>query len=227
MASRKEQKEALRQERLAREADAASAARRKRLVGYGIGGALALAAVVAVVVVVAAGGGDGGDGGGNGGDFPKGSVPDQKLTDLGPAAKAAKCTVTNAKSEGNKHTTDPVQYQSRPPHSGDHNPQPAEDGAYYSDPPALEALVHALEHGRILIWFKPSVSEKLKGDLKALFDEDPYHVILIPDQSEMESDVAATAWTHVLGCPQANDEVFDAIRAFKERFRDRGPEFAP
>jgi hypothetical protein len=227
MASRKEQKEALRQERLAREADAAAAARRKRLIGYGVGGALALAAIVAIVVALTAGSGDGGGNGGDGGDFAKGDVPDQKLTDLGPAARAAKCTVTNAESEGNRHTTDPVQYRSRPPHSGDHNPQPAEDGAYHSDPPSLESLVHALEHGRIIIWFKPTVPEKLKGDLKVLFDEDPYHVLLVPDQSEMEFEVAATAWTHVLGCPKADDGVFDAIRAFKERFRDRGPEFVP
>jgi len=47
VASRKEQKEALRRERLEREREAAEQARRKRMVGYGVGGVLALAAVVA------------------------------------------------------------------------------------------------------------------------------------------------------------------------------------
>jgi len=60
MASRKEQKERLRQERLAAEARANAAARRRRLLtGTGIAGGVLIAAVV-VVVIVATGGGSGG-----------------------------------------------------------------------------------------------------------------------------------------------------------------------
>jgi len=39
--------------------------------------------------------------------------------------------------------------------------------------------------------------------------------------------VAATAWTHILGCKTMNPRVFDAIRAFRERFVDKGPELIP
>ena len=39
--------------------------------------------------------------------------------------------------------------------------------------------------------------------------------------------VAATAWTHLLGCPKMNDKVFDAIRAFRLAYVDKGPEFIP
>ncbi len=36
--------------------------------------------------------------------------------------------------------------------------------------------------------------------------------------------VAATAWTQMLGCRQMNDKVFDALRAFRARYVDKGPE---
>jgi hypothetical protein len=39
--------------------------------------------------------------------------------------------------------------------------------------------------------------------------------------------VAATAWDHQLGCPTMNDKVFDAIRAFRTDYIDKGPEIVP
>ena len=35
--------------------------------------------------------------------------------------------------------------------------------------------------------------------------------------------VAATAWDHQLGCPTMNPKVFDAIRAFRTEYIDKGP----
>jgi hypothetical protein len=219
VATRKEQKEALRRERLEREQAAAAAQRRKRLVGYGVGGGLALAALVAVAVVIAAGGG----GGSGGSGFPDGSVPDQKVADLEPAARAAGCRLINPRDEGRGHVSEPVTYNTDPPASGNHNPIPGEDGAYYDDAPSIEALVHSLEHGRIVIWFKPSLPSGEKGSLKALFDEDPPGMIIAPEDT-MPYEVAASAWTHIVACPEMNPRVFDAIRTFKERYRGRGPE---
>ena len=40
-------------------------------------------------------------------------------------------------------------------------------------------------------------------------------------------EMAATAWTRTLGCPKMNDKAFDAIRAFRDEYRDQGPEFVP
>ena len=39
--------------------------------------------------------------------------------------------------------------------------------------------------------------------------------------------VAATAWDHVLGCPMMNERVFDAVRAFRNTYVDKGPETVP
>jgi hypothetical protein len=228
MSSRREQKEALRAERLAREQQAAAAERRKRLVGYGAGGLLALAAVVAIVVVLASGG-DGGSeaaGGGASGEFPAGSAPPVETTDLEEAVDAAGCELEENPEEGNTHVEESVTYEANPPTSGDHDPIPAEDGAY-TDAPPKENLVHALEHGRIVIQFAPDAPDSVKGDLKALFDEAPYHAIITPNETDMPYEVAATAWNQVLGCEEMNDQVFDAIRAFREEFLDRGPEFVP
>src|SRR5829696_1151535 len=227
MSSRKEEKERLRREREERERAAASGARRRRRIGYGVGGVLVLAALVAIAVVALAGGGGSEDhrtprgGPQPDADLPESPVPPQRETDFAKATKASGCVPRSERSEGRGHTTSPVKYRTNPPTSGKHNPNPPEDGAY-GQSPGSERLVHALEHGRVIIQFRPSAPEKLRGQLKSLFDEDPYHVILTPNPT-MPYEVAATAWTQMLGCEQANDQVFDAIRAFTQRYRDRGP----
>ncbi|HET9011338.1 MAG TPA: DUF3105 domain-containing protein [Gemmatimonadaceae bacterium] len=228
MSSRKDQKAELRAEREQREREAAAAEKRRRTIGYVVGGGLAAAAVIAIVVVLAAGG-DGGSSKANSGNWPKGSVPEQKITDLAAATKAAGCQTKDPKDEGNQHLTDPnavANYKANPPTSGTHFIDPAADGAYLTAP-RKEQTVHTLEHGRVEIQFKPTVPNSVKGDLKALFDEDPYHMMIFPNQTDMPYAVAATAWDHQLVCPAYNDKVPDAIRAFKNQYRDRGPESAP
>ncbi|HEV2075988.1 MAG TPA: DUF3105 domain-containing protein [Thermoleophilaceae bacterium] len=236
MASRKEEKERLKAERLERERQAQAGERRKRMVGYGVGGVLAVAAVVALLAVALSGGdgdAEGGDAaGGGGGDgasaYPEGSVPEQRITDLDQAVEAAGCELEESRSEGNTHVepgTD-VSYKGNPPTSGDHYPVPAEDGVY-DEQPQIGNLVHAHEHGRVVIQFDPEVPEGVKGDLLALYEEDPYHMILSPNATDMPYEVAATAWTRTLGCEEVSPEAFDAIRAFRDEFRDEGPEFVP
>jgi len=231
MASRKEQKERLKAERLERERQAQSADRRKRLVGYGVGGVLAIALVIGLGILALGGVLGGGDSSGSTasqGEYPEGSVPAVETGDLQEAARAADCKLEQSPEEGSTHVSDDtdVQYEANPPTSGDHYAVPAEDGAY-TEPPPTGALLHAVEHGRIFIQFDPTAPESVKGDLKALFDEDPYHMIIAPNDTGMPYEVAATAWTQSLGCPKMNDEVFDAIRAFRDEYRDQGPEFVP
>lgn len=223
MASRKEQKARLRAERLARERTAAAAARRKRLVGRLVAAVIAGAMVAAIVAVIATGVSD--DGGGSG-SFPAGTVPPERVSDLDEAAEEASCSVEDFESAGAKHVEDKVEYASLPPHSGNHAPMPIEDGAY-AESVEPEPVVHSLEHGRVVFWFKPDVAPRVKGALKALYDEDPYHVVLVPDSRGMSFEVAASAWTHVAGCPEANESVYDVLRAFKTKYRDKGPEFVP
>ena len=48
---------------------------------------------------------------------------------------------------------------------------------------------------------------------------------------DMPYDVAATAWTtdapQSITCAEWNDQVFDAIRTFRARYIDKGPETVP
>lgn len=235
MSSRKEQKEAARQERLAKQQAAEAAERRKRIVGIGAAVAL-VAAIVVVLVVVLAGGGDGG--GGKAGDStdsnievsypdgPKAPAAGPDAADLKAAAAAAKCRLVNPPNEGSTHVEESVAYRANPPTSGNHNPNPSEDETYTS-PPQTERSVHSLEHGRIHIQMKPDVAPDVLGKLKSLVDEDPYHMLIYPNGTEMEPAVAVTAWDHQLLCPSPNDKMYDAIRAFKSEYRDKGPEFVP
>ena len=242
MSSRKDQKEALRREREERERQARDAERRRRLIGYAAGGALVAAVLVVLAVLLVAGGSD--DEKDPGDLLPGGgSVPELKVTNLGQAAKAAGCELESHRVKigdtvQERHTSDPneiIPYQSKPPAGGKHFDIPAEDGAY-GEAPKESALVHSLEHGRIVIWFKRSLPKDARADLKALFDQEPFHMILTPDPSGMSYQVAATAWNadpepvgtgRLLGCPRMSDKVFDALRNFYDEHLDAGPEQIP
>ena len=246
MSSRKEQKEALRREREAREQAAKAAQRRKQMIGYGVGGALVLAAAVIVIVLVVAGGGD--DGGPNGGDvFPSGGSvadPGPLSADVEAAAEAAGCELKSntvadppASGDGSYHLqseTDSGNHKQNPPTSGMHNPIPADDGLY-QEAPTDEQLVHSLEHGRVITWAKPSLPKEDRAALRALFEENDPQLIFVA-RANMPYDVAATAWNgdprpngmgQLMGCPRWNDEVIDALRAFRDEHRGRGPEPVP
>lgn len=231
MSSRKEQKERLRQERQEREQAAAAAAARRRRLGYAVAGLLVGAVVVALAVIALAGGGDDGKGGGSSSaDWPSGSIPAQKTKDLDAAVKAAGCVLENPKSEGRGHTeseTQHVTYKSQPPTSGKHWAVPTSDAAYIKPPTPYEGLVHALEHGRVIYWFKPDAPADVRGALKKLYDEDPELVILTPNQREMPYQVAISSWTRFIGCKTYNDKVPDAFRAFRDAYRLKGPEYFP
>jgi hypothetical protein len=238
MASRKDQKEALRKERLEREQQAAQSAARKRLIGIVVAAVLVLGIVGALAAVLLGGGDDDTGGSGTSGEgaarvsYPDaGEIPEQKQTDLAKAMKAAGCTEETHKASGaGEHTDEPQTYETEPPSIGPHNPVPEEDKAFETAP-QTERVVHDLEHGRVVIWVRPDASQELLGQLKALYEEDPYHVLMVP-RKELEEPVAVSAWVgqdtgHILRCPKPNDQMWDAIRAFKQAYRDKAPEFVP
>jgi Protein of unknown function (DUF3105) len=234
---RREQKERLRREREERERQAKAAEQRKKMVGYGAGGLLAVAAII-VLVILATGGGGGGSDAQAGEVFPDGgSFPEQKVFDVGPAAKAAGCELQDVKATSREHTTslsDRVKYSSNPPTSGRHYEIPAQDGIY-GDAPQDEELVHGMEHGRVIFWVKPSLPEDVRANIRALVEDDSYQMFLVP-RSKMPYAVAATAWDaepapngtgKLMGCRQVNDKTYDALAAFRDEHRSQGPEPIP
>ena len=233
MSSRQEEKQRRREERIAKEqAEAAAAARKHRLglVAAGLLGAAAVAAVIIAIAAAAGGGSDSSKSTGPSGDtgIPNKPVPAQKIADLDKAAAAAGCTVKTFPSAGRSHTTDTVTYKTNPPTSGNHAPTPADDGTYApGQTPAVGPLVHTLEHGRVEIQYAPDTSPTRIGQLQSLMDEDGYHALLVENNTRMPYAVAATAWTHLLGCKKFTDKSFDAIRAFRKRYTDQAPEAVP
>jgi hypothetical protein len=249
MASRKEEKERLRQQRLAAERAAASTGQRRLIAGYVVAGLLALAVVAGLVVVIASGGSDGAavdacenahiknSGGtfrGLDPDCREGTPPPAiKVADLKISAEQANCELRlNLPDEGATHVpnSEPVEYKTTPPTSGNHNPVPIDDGAYItpitsdtSQPTNIRNEVHAMEHGRIEIHYKPSLPEAQQLALKGVFDQDPNGMLLYPDP-DMPYDVAVTAWTNMAVCPTYNEGVLDVIRNFRDTYRGNGPE---
>ena len=164
-------------------------------------------------------------------DLP--TLPEQQTSDLAAAAKAAGCTVQNRPVEGANHADKDftaADYKDNPPTSGDHNPDWYDDGIYNpGDVPRLGMLVHPLEHGRIEVQYKPGTPAETVRQLEAFMAEqsEGYHMLMFENTTGMESAVAATAWTHSVTCPEMNDKVFDALRTFRARFIDKGPEQVP
>ena len=239
MSSRQEQKEKRRQERMAAEqAERARKERQQRLLWIG-GGALAVIAVVAIVVVLVTGGGDDGKttdsktGEQITASAPKSgpAIPAAAETNLQTAAKAAGCTLKTFESEGREHDSNAAswKYKANPPTSGTHNPTWADDGVYpFGKAPPVGYTVHTLEHGRIDIQYGPKLTKQQFDQLQTLMAEDQgYHQLLFKNQTNMPGTVAATAWTQQLVCPTMNPKVFDAIRDFKARYTDQGPEAVP
>jgi hypothetical protein len=234
MSSRQEEKERRRKEREEREAaERASAGRRKRL-QYVFGGFLAVV-IVAGVAALAAGVFSGDSDSGSGPETPKGGadIPGVQETDLKKAAAAASCTLANPPIEGNTHEDKEFKasdYKTNPPTSGNHNPVWYQDGEYSpGNTPRLGEIVHPLEHGRIELQYKKGTSAQTVKQLETLFKQfdDGYHMLLFENTTNMPYAVAATAWGHSLSCPTMNDKVFDAVRAFRTAFINKGPETVP
>jgi hypothetical protein len=235
MSSRQEEKERRRKERLAAEQEQARrGANRQRLQWIGGGALVVIAIGVLIGVVVAGGGGDGDKGGPGepGAAKAAASIPAQRDTDLQSSAAQAGCTVKTFPSEGRTHSPNPGdwKYKTNPPTSGTHNPTPAQDGVYpFGTQPSVGETVHSLEHGRIDIQYGPQVTRAQYAQLEAVVaeGENGYHQLLFRNQTRMPFAVAATAWTQQLGCKTFNPKIFDALRNFRERFRDQGPETVP
>lgn len=236
MSSRQEEKERRRQERLEREqaeARKASVRRRLQLVAAGV---LGIALIGGIVAAIASSGGSGGD---SGPTEAKASarIPARTITDFDEAVKVSGCTYRHYPSEGREHLSSDTatfdKYKTNPPTSGTHRPTAADDGVYAPDnPPATENAVHALEHGRVEFQYSPKAPAQVRDQLQTLLNEKVkgvagYHALLFENQTDMPYEVAATAWTQSLTCKTMNDKVFDAMRAFRERFTDKGPELIP
>lgn len=223
---------------MAAEEEAARAAARKRRLGIaaGIVAGIAAVALLAVFTVGRMGGDDR-----QGASDPARSagqvaIPAVRTRELAPATRAAGCRLRSFRPgpADAQHIEGKGDYRHNPPVFGAHNQTPSSDGNYVGQgTPAKENLVHALEHSRVIIWYRPDVGERRIGQLETLFAEpipgkpSGFDLLLVQNQTQMPFAVAATAWGQQLGCPRFTDKTFDALRAFRASYVGKGPENAP
>jgi hypothetical protein len=153
-------------------------------------------------------------------DDRAGIAPDPlSLHTLRQAAMRGSCVLRlHLKDEGHKHfpgSAPPPRYRTNPATSGDHIEEPFQqaDGAYTESPPE-EAVVHALEHGRLAIQYNPHLANSPQLELVGLYGTMYGATLLFPNKS-MPYEVAAVTWTNLLGCADYRGALtLDAIRLF-------------
>jgi hypothetical protein len=119
-----------------------------------------------------------------------------------------------------------IAYNSSPPTSGPHFVQWAKYG-FYEEPIAPEILVHNLEHGDIVIYYRQGLDEQAMGHLRALsqITKEGSGVLVVPFSDENGKDqAAATAWTKLMKLPQLDEA---KLETFIHRFIYQGPEKLP
>jgi hypothetical protein len=188
-------------QQLQRQQARAQRAQRRQLLYLGIGMALALILIGVAFYVFS----------------PQSSVSS--------AASTAKCSdiqtySTESRAHLNPGEPTPI-YQSNPPTSGAHDPNPWPPGVFDNPVPAARE-VHSLEHGYIIIHYNAISPDQIQS-LARIAQHDPRKIIVSPFPN-MPYKVSLDAWDHLQTCDGVNES---AIRSFINQYRDQGPEQTP
>lgn len=118
-----------------------------------------------------------------------------------------------------------VDYDTNPPTNGDHYEQPAEPGFFGGEAGSVpaERLVHNLEHGQLVIWYRPDAPEEVKDEIEEVTEQDPVALIAAPWEIEGSANYVLTAWGASQSCVEVSQAVIDD---FRREFQGRGPENA-
>lgn len=127
--------------------------------------------------------------------------------------------------EGRNHLPDGtmIDYNSNPPAGGNHYTKP-QDAGIYDKAPADGNLVHSLEHGAVILWYKPDLPKSEVDKLKSLFDSIPVGKKIMTPRESLDVPVALSSWGRVLKL-QVIDE--NQIKNFFEANYNRAPENEP
>lgn len=113
------------------------------------------------------------------------------------AVRSAGLPGESFRSQGNQHIslgTAHAPYNSNPPTSGWHTPNLANWGSYYEIQPE-ERLIHNMEDGGVILWYRAGSAEENEAHVAALEDvAQGYRRIVIAPREEMPTTYALTAW---------------------------------
>ena len=143
------------------------------------------------------------------------------LRDRRPATSTGRATATPGL--GRNHVANPT-YKVDPPAGGDHNPTAAPAGVYTAEnKPPDGQLVHSLEHGYVIIWYRPDLPPTDLTALQELTQRHARDVLLVP-RASLDQPVAATAWHARLLCGAPD---VASLERFVDRYVNQGPEKVP
>lgn len=114
-------------------------------------------------------------------------------------------------------------YNSNPPTSGWHYDTPA-DWGIYKEEFLQERLVHNLEHGGIVIQYKPELAKETVALLEELKTSEFECKLVIAPYSKLDKNIALTAWGRLYKTDDYNET---DIKNFIQKYRETGPEFVP
>lgn len=127
--------------------------------------------------------------------------------------------------QGRNHVPDgtKVDYSTNPPTSGNHYATPQAGGTY--DKPAPDGnLVHSLEHGAVIIWYKSDLPKDQIDQLKQVYDSISVSKKIMVPRDSLDTPVALTSWGRLLKLQTIDS---NQIKTFMETNENRGPEQAP
>lgn len=143
------------------------------------------------------------------------------LTLAEQGTEAMRAQVVSEPSAGREHVPGSIDYDHRFPLSGPHNPTWVEPGVYDTRQPT-EKLVHALEHGNIVIYYDEPGAE-IMGRLRewaGLYDNQWSGIVVTPAVG-LGEQIVLSAWTKRLAL---NELAAAPAAAFIDAYRGRGPE---
>jgi len=113
-------------------------------------------------------------------------------------------------------------YKSNPPTSGPHWEGVAGPGIK-TEPVPDELILHSMEHGAVVVWYREDLSEKDVDTIKEAFNSASGKKIML-SRANLDVPVALTSWGYLLKLESIDEE---KIKEFIETNNDRAPEKAP
>ncbi|OMF21472.1 hypothetical protein BK133_28320 [Paenibacillus sp. FSL H8-0548] len=138
----------------------------------------------------------------------------------------AELDVTEDAYYGAEHSDDPVSYAMKIPTSGTHSPHDLKFG-FYTEKPATEMLVHNLEHGDIIIYYRADAKPEIIDQLKFFvnFRKAGAGILAVPNEDiPADKEVVVNAWTKTMALDEYDEE---KVATFIYTYINEGPEKIP
>ncbi|MEX2029221.1 MAG: DUF3105 domain-containing protein [Candidatus Paceibacterota bacterium] len=113
-------------------------------------------------------------------------------------------------------------YNSNPPTSGAHWAGVAGPGIK-DGPVADELVLHSMEHGAVVVWYREGLEESEFDKIKEAFSASSGKKIMLA-RKDLDVPVALTSWGYLMKLETIDEAI---IKEFIETNNDRAPEKAP